>query len=103
MTHDLSVSSTENAKFRTRQPGARRHEEVAEEIKVYRSTVHPDHWIAYSAGTGWVIFPARANGWEERSSAKGLDPMYLRQAPLQLALDTGIMEAMRSSKNGKAA
>jgi len=61
-------------------------------IKLYRSTLHPAQWIAQVEGTGWVIFPAKPNGWELRQPARGLDPMYLRQVPLQLAESAGVPE-----------
>ncbi len=61
-------------------------------MKLYRSTIHPRHWIAYAPGTGWLMFPNKENGWEERQPARGLDPMHLRQVPLQLAANTGITE-----------
>ena len=61
-------------------------------IKVYRSAMHPKQWIAYVEGSGWVIFPARENGWESRQAARGLDPMYLRQVPVQMAESAGIPE-----------
>jgi hypothetical protein len=62
-------------------------------IKVYRSAMHPKQWIAYVEGCGWVIFPARENGWESRQAARGLDPMYLRQVPVQMAESAGIPAA----------
>ena len=61
-------------------------------IKVYRSAMHPKQWIAYVEGSGWVIFPARENGWESRQAARGLDPMYLRQVPVSLAESAGLPE-----------
>ena len=61
-------------------------------MKLYRSAVHPGSWVASVPGSGWVIFPARENGWEERRPARGLDPMHLRQVPLTHAAETGILE-----------
>ena len=61
-------------------------------IKLYRSAAHPKQWIAYVEGSGWVIFPARENGWESRQAARGLDPMYLRQVPVQMAEGAGLPE-----------
>jgi hypothetical protein len=57
--------------------------------KLYRSAVHRDHWIAYIPGSGWLIFPARPEGWEERKPARGLDPMHLREVPLRMAAESG--------------
>jgi hypothetical protein len=48
--------------------------------------------VAYVSGSGWVVFPARENGWEERRPARGLDPVHLRQVPLSCAAETGILE-----------
>jgi len=59
-------------------------------IKLYHSAVHPKQWIAFVEGSGWVIFPAKENGWEMRQPARGLDPMYLRQVPLELADGCGV-------------
>ena len=59
-------------------------------MKLYRSLAHPGHWIAYAPGIGWVAFPNKDNGWEERHPARGLDPMNLREVPLHLATRTGI-------------
>ena len=59
-------------------------------IKLYRSAMHPRHWIAFVDGDGWVAFPARENGWEERHPARGLDPLYLRRVPLNLGESAGV-------------
>jgi len=61
-------------------------------IKLYSSAMHPKQWIAYVEGSGWVIFPARENGWESRQAARGLDPVYLRQVPVQMAESAGLPE-----------
>jgi hypothetical protein len=59
-------------------------------IKLYRSALHQGQWIAQIEGSGWIIFPASPNGWEERQPARGLDPMHLRQVPVELAESAGI-------------
>jgi hypothetical protein len=64
-------------------------------IKLYRSANYPRHWIAYVPQQGWVAFPNKENGWEERHPARGLDPVHLRQVPLQLATNTGIPNSER--------
>ena len=43
-------------------------------------------------GSGWVLFPAREHGWEARRPARGLDPMHLRQVPLNFAAEAGILD-----------
>jgi hypothetical protein len=35
------------------------------------------------------MFPIRENGWEQRQPARGLDPLYLREMPLECAVDAG--------------
>ena len=60
-------------------------------MKLYSSAQHPKQWIAWSPETGWVSFPAVAGGWEQRKPCRGLDPVHLRQVPLRLAQDTGIV------------
>ncbi len=61
-------------------------------IRLYKSSLHPKHWVACVPGSGWVAFPARENGWFERHPARGLDPLYLREVPLELGANTGILE-----------
>ncbi len=62
-------------------------------VKLYRSADQPCHWVAHSPSTGWVVFPARQNGWHARFLASGLDPVHLREVPLWLAFNTGPIEA----------
>ena len=57
--------------------------------KLYKSTVHLNHWIASVPGLGWYMFPARENGWEDRQPARGIDPLYLREAPARLGARAG--------------
>ena len=64
-------------------------------MKLYRSAVHPGCWVAYVPQSGWLVFPARENGWQARRPARGLDPVHLRQVSLQLAAGTGILEEDR--------
>jgi len=59
-------------------------------IKLYRSALHPKHWVAYVPDAGWVMFPARDNGWDHRHAARGLDPLYLRQVPLHMGYSAGV-------------
>ena len=72
-------------------------------IKLYRSTVHPKHWVAYVPGSGYLAFPARAKGWDERHPARGLDPLYLREVPLRMADGTGISETAPSPEFSEVA
>ncbi len=61
-------------------------------VKLYRSGLHPRHWVAFVPGNGYLAFPAREKGWEERYPARGLDPLYLREVPLSLAANTGLLD-----------
>jgi hypothetical protein len=63
-------------------------------IKLYRSATHVGQWLAYAPEIGWVVFPAREQGWEDWRPARGLDPVHLREVPLQLAANTGMLEAL---------
>jgi hypothetical protein len=58
--------------------------------KLYRSSCHPRHWIAYAPGSGWLMFPHKPNGWEQRQPARGLDPMHLREVPALLGVEAGL-------------
>ena len=59
-------------------------------VRLYRSALHPGQWVAHVIGSGWYVFPARENGWEDRRAARGLDPLHLREAPLRMAAETGV-------------
>ena len=65
-------------------------------VQLFRSAVHLNEWIAYSDNIGWVMFPAKLNGWSERKPAGGLDPGHLRRIPLDRAFNTGLLEAFQS-------
>jgi hypothetical protein len=60
-------------------------------MKLYRSRNYPTRWFAHSPETGWVMFPAEINGWEKRQPARGLDPIDVREVPIRLAFNTGIV------------
>ena len=59
-------------------------------MKLYRSANYPTRWYSYSETTGWVMFPAEVGGWNKRQPARGIDPMHLREVPVQLAFNAGI-------------
>ena len=63
---------------------------ASETVKLYRNAALPNCWVASTRQSGWVVFPARENGWEERKPARGLDPLFLREVPLEQAANTGI-------------
>lgn len=62
-------------------------------MKLYRNQNYPNRWYAHSQTTGWVMFPAEPNGWEKRQPARGIDPLYFREMPIQLAFETGMAGA----------
>ena len=49
------------------------------------------------------MFPAAENGWERRQPARGLDPMHVREVLLQLAANTGLIEAVQAIEQQRAA
>lgn len=58
------------------------------------------HWAGYTPETGYVKFPAEANGWERRKPFHGFDPLLIREVPAGLAFNTGfpiVREARRSA------
>jgi hypothetical protein len=59
-------------------------------IKLYRDAQRPNNWVAYIPNSGWVAFPASENGWEHRAPARGLDPLFLREVPLQSGFAAGV-------------
>lgn len=72
-------------------------------IRLYTSALHPGYWLANVPGTGWVMFPAKENGWEQRRPARGLDPVHLREVPARLAFHTGMPEAEFAAEFRKVA
>ncbi len=59
-------------------------------MKLYRSNKYPAKWVAYSTETGWVMFPAETAGWTRRERARGIDPIDIREVPVELAAGTGL-------------
>ncbi len=59
-------------------------------MRLYRSKNYPERWYAYSASTGWVMFPNAADGWAKRQLARGIDPIDVREVPAKLAFGAGI-------------
>ena len=57
-------------------------------LNLYRTRLLPAHWVAYSEGLGWVMFPAKSNGWRERKAYLG-DTVGLMQVPQRLGFNTG--------------
>jgi hypothetical protein len=57
-------------------------------LSLYRSANLLTHWIAWSERGGWVRFPAKPNGWSERTPYRG-DSAGLMAIPPRLAFNTG--------------
>ena len=60
------------------------------EVKLFSSTKYPNRWFAFGPEIGWVMFPAEVGGWQKRQPARGVDPIYMREVPLRMGLNTGI-------------
>jgi len=60
--------------------------------RLYRSTSDCQHWLTWIEGSGWLRFPARANGWDERCPATAVNRRQLQRVPLRLAFHTGLLE-----------
>ncbi len=71
--------------------------------KLYRSAVHQNFWIAFTEDQGWVAFPDKENGWEMRRPARGIDPLYLREAPANMAANTGFPQISAGTQVGRVA
>jgi hypothetical protein len=72
-------------------------------MRLYRSTNYPERWYAYSASTGWVMFPNTADGWTKRQAARGIDPIDVREVPVQQAFAAGIPGSPTASVEQPAA
>ena len=59
-------------------------------MKLFRSAMYSAHWFAFSPKTGWVMFPAEADGWQKRQPARGIDPLDMQEVPLRMGFNTGI-------------
>jgi hypothetical protein len=66
-------------------------------MKLYQSAKHQAQWFAFGPEVGWVMFPAEIGGWARRQTARGIDPLYLREVPLRMGFNTGIPGAPASS------
>jgi len=59
-------------------------------IKLYRDAQRPNNWVAYVPNVGWFAFPAVENGWDQRTPARGLDPLFLREVPVAKGFAAGV-------------
>jgi hypothetical protein len=59
-------------------------------MKLYDSRNYPNRYYYYSASTGWVMFPAAIDGWAKRQPAHDIDPIDLREVPVEFGFGAGI-------------
>ena len=72
-------------------------------MKLYRSRNYPNRWYACSKSTGWIMFPAEAGGWNKRQPARGVDPIDIREVPLELAFSAGVPASEEAGEMCEAA
>ena len=58
-------------------------------IALYRSPNLLSHWIAHSEHLGWLLFPAKVNGWSERKPYQG-DTRRLSRVSARMGFNTGL-------------
>jgi hypothetical protein len=63
-------------------------------VRLFRSPAHGEHWVVYSERSGWMMFPARVNGWADRVPYPEADPAKLNPVPLWMGFNTGLLEAI---------
>jgi len=57
-------------------------------LALYRASHLHSCWVAHSDRLGWVMFPARPNGWSERKAYAG-ETITLMRIPPRLGFNTG--------------
>ena len=57
-------------------------------LTLYRSSNLLSHWVAYSEHLGWMMFPAKPDGWRDRRPYRG-DATGLMRIPARLGFNTG--------------
>ena len=70
--------------------------------RLYRNPNEPLHWLVWS-DEGWSRFPAKINGWLERCPAGIVLRNKLQRVPLQLAVNTGLLESLQTRSLDRAA
>jgi hypothetical protein len=58
-------------------------------MKLYRSAIKPELWVAYGPEMGWAFFPMKANGREPTAGA-GLGPGTSTGSTGRLAAQNGM-------------
>lgn len=62
-------------------------------MKLYSDPNYPNRWYAHDRSTGWWMFPSETNGWAKRLPARGMDPLRVREVPVEMAADTAFPAA----------
>jgi hypothetical protein len=57
-------------------------------LALYRASNLLSYWVAHSERLGWVLFPARPDGWSDRRAYLG-ETTRLMRIPARLAFNTG--------------
>jgi hypothetical protein len=58
--------------------------------RLYRSERDLEHWFVHERSNGWVVFPARINGWTAHRQLRTVRGLDLREVPLWLSFNTGL-------------
>jgi hypothetical protein len=57
-------------------------------LTLYRASHLLSYWVAHSDRLGWVMFPARPDGWKDRRVYAG-ETARLMRIPARLGFNTG--------------
>ena len=71
--------------------------------RLYRSARDLQHWFVHVESTGWMIFPAKINGWAARRPLRTVYGLELREVPLWLSFGTGLLGRAAARKANRAA
>lgn len=71
--------------------------------RLYRSPRDFRHWFVYDAVMGWMMFPARIDGWLDRRPLSSLQGLDLLEVPLRLAFGTGLAETASRRRTSRRA
>ena len=71
--------------------------------RLYRSARDLQHWYVYEDAVGWFSFPARVKGWTDRRPVRTVYGLDLREVPLWLSFNTGLLESTRPRRSARAA
>jgi len=71
--------------------------------RLYRSDSDLQHWYVFVDSAGWLRFPAKINGWADRRPVITARGLGLREVPLWLSFNTGLLETTRKRRFSRAA